>query len=185
MSARQLVRAVHAAAQAAGIAKRVSPQHDQIVNAPLRAGDGGEAFREAMEVAICRALKTSRPATPMGFCFFNNAAIAARHAERIWCISIGLPSRTDWPRVRRARAARRAAAVGRDKSQFRAEIKGVTAASIATKHRFKSRAALDKRIPHRHLRSANEAVEAKRHRQGAISPIDGLWAAESARAPPR
>jgi acetoin utilization deacetylase AcuC-like enzyme len=27
-------------------------EHDQIVNAPLRAGDGGEAFREAMEVAI-------------------------------------------------------------------------------------------------------------------------------------
>ncbi len=26
--------------------------HDQIVNAPLRAGDGGEAFREAMESAI-------------------------------------------------------------------------------------------------------------------------------------
>jgi acetoin utilization deacetylase AcuC-like enzyme len=27
-------------------------EHDQIVNAPLRAGDGGEAFREAMEVVI-------------------------------------------------------------------------------------------------------------------------------------
>jgi acetoin utilization deacetylase AcuC-like enzyme len=27
-------------------------EHDQIVNAPLRAGDGTEAFREAMEIAI-------------------------------------------------------------------------------------------------------------------------------------
>jgi acetoin utilization deacetylase AcuC-like enzyme len=27
-------------------------EHDQIVNAPLRAGDGGDTFREAMEVAI-------------------------------------------------------------------------------------------------------------------------------------
>ncbi len=27
-------------------------EHDQIVNAPLRAGDGGAAFREAMEVAL-------------------------------------------------------------------------------------------------------------------------------------
>jgi acetoin utilization deacetylase AcuC-like enzyme len=27
-------------------------EHDQIVNAPLRAGDGGETFREAMEVTI-------------------------------------------------------------------------------------------------------------------------------------
>jgi len=27
-------------------------EHDQIVNAPLRAGDGGETFREAMETAI-------------------------------------------------------------------------------------------------------------------------------------
>ena len=27
-------------------------EHNQIVNAPLRAGDGGEAFREAMEIAI-------------------------------------------------------------------------------------------------------------------------------------
>ena len=27
-------------------------EHDQIVNAPLRAGDGGEAFREAMKIAI-------------------------------------------------------------------------------------------------------------------------------------
>ena len=27
-------------------------EHDQIVNVPLRAGDGGEAFREAMEVVV-------------------------------------------------------------------------------------------------------------------------------------
>jgi acetoin utilization deacetylase AcuC-like enzyme len=35
--------------------------HDQIVNAPLRAGDGGEAFREAMETAILPRLETFAP----------------------------------------------------------------------------------------------------------------------------
>jgi acetoin utilization deacetylase AcuC-like enzyme len=30
-------------------------EHDQIVNAPLRAGDAGDVFREAMAVAILRA----------------------------------------------------------------------------------------------------------------------------------
>jgi acetoin utilization deacetylase AcuC-like enzyme len=35
--------------------------HDQIVNAPLRAGDGGEAFREAMETAILPRLEAFAP----------------------------------------------------------------------------------------------------------------------------
>ena len=44
-------------------------EHDQIVNAPLRAGDGGEAFREAMEIAILPrisdfALSLSLPLPP-------------------------------------------------------------------------------------------------------------------------
>ncbi len=36
-------------------------EHNQIVNAPLRAGDGGEAFREAMEVAILPRLEAFSP----------------------------------------------------------------------------------------------------------------------------
>jgi acetoin utilization deacetylase AcuC-like enzyme len=36
-------------------------EHDQIVNAPLRAGDGGEAFREAMEVAILPRVEAFSP----------------------------------------------------------------------------------------------------------------------------
>ena len=36
-------------------------EHDQIVNAPLRAGDAGETFREAIGIAICPASSTSRP----------------------------------------------------------------------------------------------------------------------------
>ena len=36
-------------------------EHDQIVNAPLRAGDGGEAFREAMEVAILPRIEAFSP----------------------------------------------------------------------------------------------------------------------------
>ena len=36
-------------------------EHDQIVNAPLRAGDGGEAFREAMEVAILPRISDFAP----------------------------------------------------------------------------------------------------------------------------
>src|SRR5271167_1419630 len=36
-------------------------EHDQIVNAPLRAGDGGEAFREAMEVTILPRIETFSP----------------------------------------------------------------------------------------------------------------------------
>jgi acetoin utilization deacetylase AcuC-like enzyme len=36
-------------------------EHDQIVNAPLRAGDGGEAFREAMETAILPRLEAFAP----------------------------------------------------------------------------------------------------------------------------
>ena len=35
--------------------------HDQIVNAPLRAGDGGEAFREAFETAILPRLAAFAP----------------------------------------------------------------------------------------------------------------------------
>ena len=35
--------------------------HNQIVNAPLRAGDGGEAFREAMEVAILPRIEAFSP----------------------------------------------------------------------------------------------------------------------------
>jgi acetoin utilization deacetylase AcuC-like enzyme len=35
--------------------------HDQIVNAPLRAGDGGAAFREAMEVAILPRIEAFSP----------------------------------------------------------------------------------------------------------------------------
>ena len=36
-------------------------EHDQIVNAPLRAGDGGEAFREAMEIAILPRVEAFSP----------------------------------------------------------------------------------------------------------------------------
>ena len=36
-------------------------EHNQIVNAPLRAGDGGEAFREAMEVAILPRIEAFAP----------------------------------------------------------------------------------------------------------------------------
>ena len=36
-------------------------EHDQIVNAPLTAGDGGETFREAMEVAILPRLHHFAP----------------------------------------------------------------------------------------------------------------------------
>lgn len=36
-------------------------EHDTIVNAPLRAGDGGAEFREAMEVAILPRLEAFRP----------------------------------------------------------------------------------------------------------------------------
>jgi acetoin utilization deacetylase AcuC-like enzyme len=35
-------------------------EHDQIVNGPLRAADGGEAFREAMEVAILPRIEVTR-----------------------------------------------------------------------------------------------------------------------------
>jgi acetoin utilization deacetylase AcuC-like enzyme len=35
--------------------------HDQIVNCPLRAGDGGEAFREAFEIAILPRLEAFGP----------------------------------------------------------------------------------------------------------------------------
>ena len=35
--------------------------HDQIVNAPLRAGDGGKAFREAMETAILPRIEAFSP----------------------------------------------------------------------------------------------------------------------------
>ena len=35
--------------------------HDQIVNAPLRAGDGGDAFREAFEIAILPRLEAFGP----------------------------------------------------------------------------------------------------------------------------
>ena len=36
-------------------------EHDQIVNAPLRAGDGSEIFREAFEVAILPRVEAFRP----------------------------------------------------------------------------------------------------------------------------
>ncbi len=36
-------------------------EHDQIVNAPLSAGDGGDVFREAMETAILPRLETFAP----------------------------------------------------------------------------------------------------------------------------
>jgi acetoin utilization deacetylase AcuC-like enzyme len=36
-------------------------EHDTIVNAPLRAGDGGDAFREAFEVAILPRLREFKP----------------------------------------------------------------------------------------------------------------------------
>jgi acetoin utilization deacetylase AcuC-like enzyme len=36
-------------------------EHDQIVNAPLRAGDGGEAFRDAFEAAILPRVEAFRP----------------------------------------------------------------------------------------------------------------------------
>jgi acetoin utilization deacetylase AcuC-like enzyme len=36
-------------------------EHNQIVNAPLRSGDGGEAFREAIESAILPRLEAFAP----------------------------------------------------------------------------------------------------------------------------
>ena len=36
-------------------------EHDQVVNAPLRAGDGGEAFREAMEAVILPRIEAFSP----------------------------------------------------------------------------------------------------------------------------
>jgi acetoin utilization deacetylase AcuC-like enzyme len=42
-------------------AVRERGEHDQIVNAPLRAGDGGDAFREAMEAAILPRLEAFSP----------------------------------------------------------------------------------------------------------------------------
>lgn len=36
-------------------------EHDTIVNAPLRAGDGGSEFREAMEIAILPRIEAFRP----------------------------------------------------------------------------------------------------------------------------
>jgi acetoin utilization deacetylase AcuC-like enzyme len=36
-------------------------EHDQIVNAPLSAGDGGEAFREAFDVAILPRVEAFSP----------------------------------------------------------------------------------------------------------------------------
>ena len=36
-------------------------EHDQIVNAPLRAGDGGDAFREAFETAILPRVEAFAP----------------------------------------------------------------------------------------------------------------------------
>ena len=36
-------------------------EHDQIVNAPLSAGDGGEVFREAMEAAILPRVREFAP----------------------------------------------------------------------------------------------------------------------------
>ena len=36
-------------------------EHNQIVNAPLRAGDGGDAFREAMEIAILPRIEAFSP----------------------------------------------------------------------------------------------------------------------------
>jgi acetoin utilization deacetylase AcuC-like enzyme len=36
-------------------------EHDQIVNAPLRAGDGGEVFREAMEAAVLPRIEAFSP----------------------------------------------------------------------------------------------------------------------------
>ena len=42
-------------------AKSERGEHDQIVNAPLRAGDGGEAFREALEAAILPRIEAFHP----------------------------------------------------------------------------------------------------------------------------
>ena len=42
-------------------AVRERGEHDQIVNAPLHAGDGGEAFREAMETAILPRIEAFAP----------------------------------------------------------------------------------------------------------------------------
>ena len=42
-------------------AVRERGEHDQIVNAPLRAGDGGEAFREAMETVILPRVEAFSP----------------------------------------------------------------------------------------------------------------------------
>jgi acetoin utilization deacetylase AcuC-like enzyme len=42
-------------------AVRERGEHNQIVNAPLRSGDGGEAFREAMETAILPRLEAFAP----------------------------------------------------------------------------------------------------------------------------
>jgi len=35
--------------------------HNNIVNAPLRAGDGGDAFREAFETVILPRLRSFKP----------------------------------------------------------------------------------------------------------------------------
>ena len=37
-------------------------EHGTVVNAPLRSGDGGEAFRDAIEAGSCRG---SRPSAPI------------------------------------------------------------------------------------------------------------------------
>ena len=59
-------------------------EHDQIVNAPLRAGDGGEAFREAMEIAILPRIEAFSPDLRRSFRRVSTPIAAIRSAISIW-----------------------------------------------------------------------------------------------------
>ena len=56
-------------------------EHDQIVNAPLRAGDGSEAFREAMEIAILPRVEAFSPDVVVVSAGFDDAWVTRRLME--------------------------------------------------------------------------------------------------------